>query len=585
MSLPIIPNDLTFENSIYQILYSIAMEEIGLSHIINVEGEKLQYVLGTLPGKKATAFAIEDLLKVNESVQRLLAIVSVNQGHLSGKMSVALDAYQKIKNGAGGPSGPGEPESPVSVTITTNAGTIIGDRLYLPQGATALLTAIVSGADGASGAVTWTHDAQPGFTFTGDGNFAEIKTGGSTHIGSALTVTAASVADKKKYRSKTVIVVSPDAKSVIIGGDGKQYIDYGDNTFKVMEQNGSTSGGFLCGGRDRIPGTGDDCSDVTVAADGTKYLGPNPDGSYQKAGADGLLGTADDIFVWKERSEDPMGPDNETADPPTPGLIRNIIITPSTATVIKGNSKIFTAAVYMSDGEIAESGVTWKVEPAGDASVSADGLLTIAPKAAARSLSVTATSKADTGVYATVEVTVQDAAPALAKIRPGESVNIDGLDWLKVRTQARDGAYYDLLLMKDVIFGEAVPYDTPGFNGEYATSGIRPKIDTWYGLLDAPVLKSLACPVITYASPSQSWPVPTQTVNRMLAFIPGQADIESLGAATLANGKECWTSTKTAGFVDDTVAQVTVKGDGSWGKRDAGYPNVYARPAIWARQS
>ena len=33
-----------------QILSSIAMKELGLSHILNAEGEKLQYILGTLPG-------------------------------------------------------------------------------------------------------------------------------------------------------------------------------------------------------------------------------------------------------------------------------------------------------------------------------------------------------------------------------------------------------------------------------------------------------------------------------------------------------------------------------------------------------
>ena len=53
MSMPSFPPngaDMTREDALTMIVASIAMEELALSHILNAEGEKLQYILGTLPG-------------------------------------------------------------------------------------------------------------------------------------------------------------------------------------------------------------------------------------------------------------------------------------------------------------------------------------------------------------------------------------------------------------------------------------------------------------------------------------------------------------------------------------------------------
>lgn len=58
MSMPSFPNidpPIQRDDAVNQILSSIAMEELGLSHILNAEGERLQYILGTLPGLEEVA--------------------------------------------------------------------------------------------------------------------------------------------------------------------------------------------------------------------------------------------------------------------------------------------------------------------------------------------------------------------------------------------------------------------------------------------------------------------------------------------------------------------------------------------------
>jgi hypothetical protein len=100
MSLPQFPtNDNskspTRDEAINQILSSIAMEELGLSHIINAEGEKLQYVLGTLSGTSGPAVTMDQVLQVNESVQKTLETVAYNQMFLKSKMTEALKSATK----------------------------------------------------------------------------------------------------------------------------------------------------------------------------------------------------------------------------------------------------------------------------------------------------------------------------------------------------------------------------------------------------------------------------------------------------------------------------------------------------------
>ncbi|HEY9063004.1 MAG TPA: hypothetical protein VIO64_21295 [Pseudobacteroides sp.] len=92
MSLPNIPNispeiDLKTKDVINLLLASIALEEIGLSHVINAEAEKIQFVLGLTGANKPT---IEQLEAINESVKSVLDSVVDTQELLQAKLENIL---------------------------------------------------------------------------------------------------------------------------------------------------------------------------------------------------------------------------------------------------------------------------------------------------------------------------------------------------------------------------------------------------------------------------------------------------------------------------------------------------------------
>lgn len=101
MSFPNIPNvtpviNINRNDVINLLLASIAFEELGLSHIINSEAEKIQYVLGTLDGQTAPEPpTTDDLLEINRSVNRTLRDIIKNQMLLQFKLEDIIN-YQSL---------------------------------------------------------------------------------------------------------------------------------------------------------------------------------------------------------------------------------------------------------------------------------------------------------------------------------------------------------------------------------------------------------------------------------------------------------------------------------------------------------
>lgn len=131
MSLPSFPKvdpPIERENAVNQILSSIAMEELGLSHILNAEGEKLQYILGTLPGLSGPAATVSDVLAANESVRNMLETAAQKQLFLKTKMQGALTASPMQ-----GPTGPTGPTGAVGPGLTS---AFAANTQVLPAGVT-----------------------------------------------------------------------------------------------------------------------------------------------------------------------------------------------------------------------------------------------------------------------------------------------------------------------------------------------------------------------------------------------------------------------------------------------------------------
>lgn len=150
--------------------------------------------------------------------------------------------------------------------------------------------------------VTWTCDPDVGTALLGN-KFTPTE----EMVGKTYRMTATSVLTPTITTYVDVVVMpklAAGGQGVVEGAlDKKKYINFGDNTYKEISDDG-TIGDWMCAGLDQVIGNYDDRAGVKVTdittPYGTKFLGPikTANGEYYQAmGKDGLLGTADDIKV------------------------------------------------------------------------------------------------------------------------------------------------------------------------------------------------------------------------------------------------------------------------------------------------
>ena len=162
-----------------------------------------------------------------------------------------------------------------------------------------------------------------------------------------------------------------------------------------------------------------------------------------------------------------------------PGGVKEVLVSPSSATVAKGTSKSFTAIVIKNNGGEDLGGVTWSVNSTAS-SISQSGLLTVGTGETAAVLIVTATSKTAPSVFGTATVVaIDNPIVEVPTVVEGRELNTamtgDSANWIEV---ARNGNYS--LIVRCASIKGITCFNKAVSNIKYADSMLRDHINTWF---------------------------------------------------------------------------------------------------------
>ena len=363
------------------------------------------------------------------------------------------------------------------------------------------------------------------------------------------------------------------------GGDW--WVDKGQNVWQQVT-GPDTLGELTGGGPNNNPGaTGEKGRPIVEDNNGKYYIYAGKDGEGNdffygdKVNGNGKLDSttdgiqSDDVIYYKDASGNMT-----TVKPVQPPKNVSVSLTPATAEYTVGvtGNILFTATVS-GDNLVSGTGnsaVNWSVNPTTGAAITA-GTFT-ATKAG--SYTVTVTAKDDMSKKATATVTVK----SIETMNIGETVNIDGTDWIKAAQGYNGNNKYVKLMLKDTIG----PWQYSGDiskNIQYKESSIRSKVDNWYRNLNAPTLHKLAVDVDIGVDESQTWPSINAGTGD-IAYLTRQADLSNLSPAQIKANHDYWLATPTKDEGGALGYQRCVKTDGSYSMK-LNTQEIYARPCVW----
>ncbi|MED5048159.1 collagen-like protein [Bacillus siamensis] len=187
MSQPNVPNITPVvthsrDDTIDLLLSSIAMEELGMAHILNAEGEKIQYALGTIPGLTGPPSSLADISNLNESVRHTLDSLMKQELLLGSKLDSTSNtpalAGPTGPTGITGATGAAGENGPIGITGATGVSG--------PTGITGAAGAIgptgptgITEATGAAGVTGTSLTATSGFASNTDGGVVAVVISGT----------------------------------------------------------------------------------------------------------------------------------------------------------------------------------------------------------------------------------------------------------------------------------------------------------------------------------------------------------------------------------------------------------------------